>query len=206
MEANPVKIWFQGFHSVATENSKLDQTCFNSLKRTPSSPNRSFGYQVHMLCHLATGDSCKVGPIVINKIIYFFLFFLLFKKMTTTKWRISTPETALIALTGSHVFIRPVYVDHTLQNRFFFLFSSDDKPCCWRWLYVPLAFVPRYLNRLHMLSEEESFHPRLPHLPRRQDQAVGDWKTTENRGGWANILQAGILTPLISLMELTNGL
>lgn len=57
-----------------------------------------------------------------------------------------------------------------------------------------------------MLSEEESFHPRLPHLPRRQDLAVGDWKTTENRGGWANILQAGILTPLISLIELTNGL
>ena len=57
-----------------------------------------------------------------------------------------------------------------------------------------------------MLSEEASFHPRLPHLPRRQDQAVEDWKTTKNRGGWANILQAGILTPLISLMELTNGL
>ena len=57
-----------------------------------------------------------------------------------------------------------------------------------------------------MLSEEASFHPRLPHLLRRQDQAVGDWKTTKNRGGWANILQAGILTPLISLMELTYGL
>ena len=57
-----------------------------------------------------------------------------------------------------------------------------------------------------MLSEGESFHPRLPHLPRRQDLAVVDWKTTENRGGWANILQAGILTPLISLIEVTNGL
>ena len=46
-----------------------------------------------------------------------------------------------------------------------------------------------------MLSEEESFHPRLPHLPRRQDQAVGDWKTTENKGSWANMLQAGIFNP-----------
>ena len=40
------------------------------------------------------------------------------------KWRISIPETALIALTGSHVSIRPAYVDHTLQNRFFFFFHA----------------------------------------------------------------------------------
>ena len=40
--------------------------------------------------------------------------------MTTTKWKISTPETALIALTGSRI----------AESFLFFLFSSDDKPCC----------------------------------------------------------------------------
>lgn len=44
--------------------------------------------------------------------------------MTRTKWRISTPETALIVLTGSHVFIMLAYVDHTLQNGFFFSFQA----------------------------------------------------------------------------------
>ena len=75
MEANSVKILFQGFYSAATENSKLDQTCmFQLVKKNSEFSQQEFRLPVHMLCHLATGDSCKVGPIVNNKIIYFFVY------------------------------------------------------------------------------------------------------------------------------------
>ena len=58
---------------------------------------------------------------------------------------------------------------------------SYNKPCCSRSLYVRLTFVPHYPSQHHTPSGEESFHPRLLHLPHRLDQAVWDWKqcTTE---------------------------
>ena len=47
---------------------------FQLVKKDSEFSQQEFWLPVHTLCHLATGDSCKVGPIVNNKIIYFLVY------------------------------------------------------------------------------------------------------------------------------------